>query len=141
MSDGTVAHGDDKDRMIRNHGDENVTDQQLRLLVGLVVVLAACVTAGFAASAISLPGPPPHPLVLVGLCGALIVANRVKVLVRVKANTDSTTWGEIPVLIGLTLIPAPWVVFCAIVAMALLRCMKPLGLQKSVFGVAKEALT
>ncbi|MFC6562513.1 putative bifunctional diguanylate cyclase/phosphodiesterase [Actinoplanes utahensis] len=127
--------------MIRNHGDENVTDQQLRLLVGLVVVLAACVTAGFAASAISLPGPPPHPLVLVGLCGALIVANRVKVLVRVKANTDSTTWGEIPVLIGLTLIPAPWVVFCAIVAMALLRCMKPLGLQKSVFGVAKEALT
>ena len=127
--------------MPRNHGDENATDQQLRLLVGLVVVLGLCVTAGFAAYTINLPGPLPHPLVLAGLCGALIIANRVKVLVRVKANTDSTTWGEIPVLIGLTLVPAPWVVFCAIAAMALLRCMAPLGLQKSVFGVAKEALT
>jgi diguanylate cyclase (GGDEF)-like protein len=130
-----------KDGMSLNRSDDNVTDQRLRLLVGLVVVLGLCVIAGFAVYFRQLPGPLPHPLALFTLCAALMVANRVKVLVRVKANTDATTWGEIPVLVGLTLLPAPWVVFCAVAAMALLRCLKRIGLQKSVFGIAKEALT
>ncbi len=136
-----IALGDDKDVMSRERSDDNATDQQLRLLVGLVAVLGLCAVAGSVAYTIVGPGSPPHPLVLAGLCGCLFVANRVKVLVRVRANNDSTTWGEIPVLVGLTLIPGPWVVLCAVVAMTLLRCLKRIGLQKSVFGVAKEALT
>jgi diguanylate cyclase (GGDEF)-like protein len=141
LSDDVIALGNDKDAMSREHDDVNVTDQRLRLLVGLVVVMSVCVLGGYGLYALGLPDPAPHPLVLVGLCGALIVANRVKVLVRVKASGDSTTWGEIPVLVGLALIPAPWVVFCAVAAMGLLRCVNRLGLQKSAFGVAKEALT
>src|SRR5690349_13305890 len=127
--------------MSLNRSDDNVTDQRLRLLVGLVVVLGLCAMAGLTTYALRSAEPLPHPLALLGLSAALMIANRVKVLVRVKASTDATTWGEIPVLVGLTLLPAPWVVFCAVVAMILLRCLNRLGLQKSVFGVAKEALT
>ncbi|GAA0428048.1 hypothetical protein Aca07nite_34660 [Actinoplanes capillaceus] len=141
MSDDPIALGYDKDSMTRTRGDENVTDQRLRLLIGLVVVLGVCATAGFLAYALSLPGPPPHPLVLAVFGAGLIIANRVRVHVRVKSNVDSNTWGEVPVLIGLTLIPAPWVVFCTIAAITVIRCLSWLGPQKTAFGIAKGALT
>ncbi|GIE80854.1 hypothetical protein Aph02nite_68040 [Actinoplanes philippinensis] len=141
MSDETIALGYDKDPMTRDRSDDNVTDQWLRPLVGLVVVSGLCTTAGFAVYAALLPGPPPHPLALAVLCGSLVVANRVRVYVRVLSSGDSTTWGEIPVLIGLVLFPAPWVILCAVAAMALIRILDWRGLQKSTFAVAKEALT
>ncbi|MDR6324407.1 putative bifunctional diguanylate cyclase/phosphodiesterase [Actinoplanes couchii] len=127
--------------MSQDRNVDNVTDQRLRLLVGLVVVLGVCAAAGFAAHALRDPVPPPHPAVLAGLCGALIIAKLVKVHVRVQSNLDSNTWGEVPVLVGLTLVPAPWVVFCAVTASLVIRLLVRAGLQKSVFAVAKDTLT
>ncbi|MDI6099121.1 bifunctional diguanylate cyclase/phosphodiesterase [Actinoplanes sp. NEAU-A12] len=121
--------------------DDNATEERLRLLVGLVVVLGCCAAAGFAAFALRLPGPLPTPLALVGLCGFLIIAHKLRVHVRVKSSMDSNTWGEVPVLVGLTLLPAHWVVFCAITAGVVIRCLDWRGLQKTAFGVAKGALT
>ncbi len=127
--------------MPQDRNVDNVTDQRLRLLVGLVVVLGVCTAAGFAAHALRDPVPTPHPLVLAGLCGALVIAKRVRVYVRVQSNLDSNTWGEVPVLVGLTLVPAHWVVFCAIAASLVIRCLARAGLQKNVFAVAKDTLT
>jgi diguanylate cyclase (GGDEF)-like protein len=142
LSDDLIALSNDKDRMSRDNDDDNVTDRQLRLLVGLVVVLGLCTIAGFKAyTLLRLPSAPPAALTLAALCGLMIIAHRTRVYVRVKSNIDGNTWAEVPVLIGLTLIPAPWVVFSAIVAIVVVRCLKWLGLRKTAFGIAKEALT
>ncbi|HWS36353.1 MAG TPA: bifunctional diguanylate cyclase/phosphodiesterase [Actinoplanes sp.] len=127
--------------MSHDRNVDNVTDQRLRLLIGLVVVLGVCTAAGFAAYALRDPVTTPHPLVFAGLCGALIIAKRVRVYVRVQSNVDSNTWGEVPVLIGLTLLPAPWVVFGAIIATLAVRLLNWVGVQKTVFAVAKDTLT
>ncbi|MEV6303784.1 bifunctional diguanylate cyclase/phosphodiesterase [Actinoplanes sp. NPDC051861] len=127
--------------MSRNSDDHNVTDRQLRLLIGLVVVLGFSATAGFAVFALTRPVPMPHPLALAVLAGGVLLANRVRVYVRVRDSHASNNWGEIPVLIGLSLLPAPWVVFTAVASMAVLRCAERRGLQKTLFAVAKEALT
>lgn len=127
--------------MSHDRNVDNVTDQRLRLLIGLVVVLGVCTSAGFAAYALREPVNTPHPLVLACLCTALLIAKRTRVYVRVKSNVDSNTWGEVPVLIGLTLVPAPWVVFCAIAGTLVIRLLTWVGIQKTVFAVAKDTLT
>ncbi|MEU4621208.1 bifunctional diguanylate cyclase/phosphodiesterase [Actinoplanes sp. NPDC023801] len=128
--------------MSQDNDEDNVTDRQLRLLVGLVVVLGLCTIAGFGAyTLLRPPAASPAPLTLAALCGLMIIAHRTRVYVRVKSNIDGNTWAEVPVLIGLTLIPAPWVVFSALVAIVVVRCLKWLGPQKTAFGIAKEALT
>jgi diguanylate cyclase (GGDEF)-like protein len=139
VSDDAIAVRDDKELMLKNH-DDNVTEERLRLLIGLVVVLGCCAAAGIAAAGMRDPGFPPLP-VLAGLCGFLIIAHKVRVHVRVRSSVDSNTWGEVPVLVGLTLLPAHWVVFCAIAAGVVIRCLDWRGLQKTAFGVAKGALT
>ncbi|GLY08529.1 MULTISPECIES: bifunctional diguanylate cyclase/phosphodiesterase [Actinoplanes] len=121
--------------------NDDVTDQQLRLLIGLVVVLGS--TAGVIWLLYGLRYPAPHPPLgaLALLTVAVVAANRIRVYVRVRSSLDGTTWGEIPVLVGLVLMPTHWVVLCAVTGLAVLRLATRTSTRKLLFGLAKESLT
>ncbi|GIF11483.1 putative bifunctional diguanylate cyclase/phosphodiesterase [Actinoplanes teichomyceticus] len=121
--------------------NDDATDQRLRLLVGLVVVLGLGAGAGWAIYAHRHPGPPPPPMALGLLCVAVIAANRLRVYVRMKSTLNGTAWGEVPVLVGLTLLPPPWVLLCAVAGQAVLKLWTRVGTRKTAYAMAKEALT
>jgi len=121
--------------------NDDATDRRLRLLVGLVVVVALCAAGGYLWFALRDPEPMP-PIWLLGLLvAAILIANRVKVYVRIRSSLDTVTWGEAPVLIGLVVAPAPWVIMCAAIGMTLVKVMARTTPQKVVFAVAKDVLT
>jgi diguanylate cyclase (GGDEF)-like protein len=121
--------------------NDDVTDLQLRLRIGLVVV-GSLIAAGINVwTAIQRPQPVPNLLVVVLICAGVFIANRIKVYVRVGSSRDGTAWGELPVLIGLMVVPMPWVVLCVAVGMTVLKLSLRVGWQKGVFSVAKEVLT
>ena len=126
--------------------DDDATDRRLWLLIGLAVVLALCSAGWNIWSAGRHPDDTPNPALLVGLCAAIFIANRVKVPVRVRSNIGGYAWGEVPVLLGLLLIPAPWVVLCVAIAILafklwMLDVRTRDGRQKTIFAVAKETTT
>jgi uncharacterized membrane protein len=63
------------------------------------------------------------------------------VYVRTRSTRESTTWGEVPVLIGLSLVAGPWLILCAVSAVAILKIAQRRSMRKSLFAVAKEVLT
>jgi diguanylate cyclase (GGDEF)-like protein len=121
--------------------NDDATDRQLRLLVGLVVVLALGTAGGVVAYAVRHPTPIPEPIVLVLIVTSVIVANMLRVYVRTRSTRESTTWGEVPVLIGLSLVAGPWLILCAVSAVAILKIAQRRSMRKSLFAVAKEVLT
>src|SRR4051812_47169689 len=126
---------------MRSQHDDDATDRRLRLLVGLVVVSGAVCTIFMILYAIRHPPEMVNPAFLLAFVGCVAVANRVRVYVRIRSSIDSTTWGEVPVLICLALQPAPWVVLCSILAITILKTIERPGLQKTAFAIGKEALT
>ncbi|MBU2663541.1 EAL domain-containing protein [Actinoplanes bogorensis] len=127
--------------MTGTDSDDNATDRRLRLLVGLVVVAALVVALGVIAHAYVWPTPAPDVAMLFVTLAAVLVANHMRVYVRIKSSQDGTTWGEVPVLIALVLLPGPWVVLCAAVGMTLRMIATRKSPQKAIFAVAKEVLT
>ncbi|MFI1992418.1 putative bifunctional diguanylate cyclase/phosphodiesterase [Actinoplanes sp. NPDC020271] len=121
--------------------NDDATDQRLRLLIGLVVMLAAGVAVLWTFYAFHVHEPRPSALVLVLLCAAMIVTNRLRVSVRIKSSFFGTTWIEVPVLVGLALLPPVWVLLCAAVAQAIFRTATRAGIWKTAFAVSKETLT
>ncbi|WP_372472070.1 putative bifunctional diguanylate cyclase/phosphodiesterase [Jidongwangia harbinensis] len=84
--------------------------------------------------------PVPHPGMLVGLVLGIALASRTSVSIRVQSSQFGISWTEVAVLIGLTVVPAAWVVLCTAVAIAGARVIEQKPLQRSVFSVAKETL-
>ena len=127
--------------MTREQGsNDDVTGKQLRLLIGLVVVSAlAAVMASVVAVATS-PEPPPAPLLLLGLVVAIAIANRATVWIRIRANRRGISWTEVGVIVGLSLVAAPWVVLSTALAVSVSKFTTRMPLQKSLFSVAKETL-
>jgi diguanylate cyclase (GGDEF)-like protein len=120
--------------------NDDATDRRLRLLIGLVVVVALVVGGTVATRAYLEAEPvPAFPLLLL-LVLAMALANHLRIYVRIKSSELGTTWGEIPVLVALTLIPGPWVVLCAAIGAAILKIATRRGPMKGVFAVAKETL-
>jgi diguanylate cyclase (GGDEF)-like protein len=121
--------------------DDDVADLQLQLRIGLVVVGAfAAVGANFWL-ATRLHDPAPNLAALALVCAGVVIANRLKVYVRVRSSRDGTAWGEVPVLIGLMIAPMPWVVVCVGIGMIIVKVSARAGLKKSAFAVAKEVLS
>jgi diguanylate cyclase len=120
--------------------NDDVTARQLRLLVGLVVVLALGAAAADVWYLISHPQPVPSLGVLAAVYLAMVIANKVRVYVRVRSNEDGTTWCEIPILVSMVLIPFPWVVLCAAASMLTVKVVGRAAPQKVVFSVAKDIL-
>ncbi|MBB2944755.1 diguanylate cyclase (GGDEF)-like protein [Actinoplanes lutulentus] len=127
--------------MTETSTNDDATDRRLRLLIGLVVVAALITTAGWVLYLLHNPGPIPAPWALALLSVAVVAANRLKVSVRIRSSLDGTTWGEVPVLVGLILFPAPWVVLCSVAGVTALKIFARQGSLKTVFAAAKEALT
>ena len=124
-----------------NSSNDDATGRRLRLLIGLVVVLALGTAALTLWYADRHPQPAPDLITLLLLCAAVVVANRVLLLVRVRADWHGTTWSEVPVLVGLALAPAPWVMLCAGLGVAILKTATRVAPHKIVFGAAKEVIT
>jgi diguanylate cyclase (GGDEF)-like protein len=127
---------------VTNSYNDDVTDRRLRPLIGLVVVSAVGAALAFAWVGTTHPAPRPDVLTLVLLCGAVLTANRVTVELRIRANRQGTSWSEVPVLVGLAMFPAPWVLACTIVGVAVSKfSTRGVAPHKAVFGVAKDVLT
>ncbi len=121
--------------------NDDATDRRLRLLVGLVVVLATVPATLTVLAAVRDPRPVPTLLTLIAVTVAVVVANRVKVTIRIRSNATGTAWGEVPVLVGLVLIPAPWVILCAVAGATAVKLFNRVDLHKTAFAAAKETIT
>jgi diguanylate cyclase (GGDEF)-like protein len=127
---------------VPNSYNDDVTDRRLRLLIGLVVVSAAGAAVAIAWVGTVHPQPRPDILTLMLLCGCVLTANRVTVELRIRANRQGTSWSEVPVLVGLAMFPAPWVLACTVVGVAVSKfSTRGVAPHKAVFGVAKDVLT
>ncbi|WP_433372455.1 putative bifunctional diguanylate cyclase/phosphodiesterase [Actinoplanes sp. CA-142083] len=124
---------------VRSSNDD-ATDRQLWLLIGLVVVLACGAAFLNVWYAITTDQPTPQPALLLLIFLGTIVGERVKIYVRVKSSRNATNWSEIPIMIGLVLAPMPWVVLCATAGMAVAKIPTQRSAQKSMFALAKLVL-
>ncbi len=120
--------------------NDDATAKQLRLLVGLVVVLASGAAGAVLWHAASDPRPFPGLGVLALVYLAMVAANKMRVYVRVRSSEDGTTWAEIPILVSMVLIPFPWVVLCAAASMLTVKVIGRAAPQKAAFSVAKDIL-
>ena len=121
--------------------NDDATGRQLQLLIGLVVVLALGAASADVWHAVSHPEPVPHPALLALVLIGSAVANKVNVYVRVRSSRNGTTWGEVPVLVGLLFLPHGWVVLCAATGIAIVKIMTRVAPHRTVFSVAKEVLS
>jgi diguanylate cyclase (GGDEF)-like protein len=120
--------------------NDDVTARQLRLLVGLVVVLAAAVAGVHVWYSLRHSVSTPNPVILALLFVTLVVATKVRVYVRVRSSTDGTTWGEIPILVGLVLLPMPWVILCVLASVLIVKIAERAAPQKIIYTAAKGVL-
>src|SRR3954447_22855913 len=121
--------------------NDDATDPQLLLRIGLVVVLASFIATSIAWWASRHPQPWPSAITLLVLTAAVMAAYHVWVLVRIRNIWHGSTWSEVPVLVGLALLPYPWVIACAALGVALHKLLIRLPLHRTVFGTAKEVVT
>jgi diguanylate cyclase (GGDEF)-like protein len=126
--------------MTDTRSNDDATDRQLTLLVGLVVVVACLAAVGVAVFAWQHPTPVPDPGVLVALSLGVMLINKVRIRVRIRSDKQGAGWGEVPILVGLALIPGPWMVLCAACGVLAERLTMRSTAQKNVFAVAKEVL-
>lgn len=125
----------------RQRTDIDVTDRRLKLLVGLVVFVAAAALVD-SVRRITV-GPPPTPRTI-GLAFAvaflIAVARGSIVRVRIRATKLSTHWADAAIIVGLTILPTPWVAICTTVGTAVTVILMRLSHIKIAFNVAKDTL-
>ncbi|WP_436525177.1 putative bifunctional diguanylate cyclase/phosphodiesterase [Actinoplanes sp. HUAS TT8] len=117
------------------------SDRRLKLLIGLVVMLGLGASTIWAVHAARHPQPRPSALMLALLTATVIVAQRWRVSVRIRSSLLGTAWGEVPVLVGLALMPPLWVLLCVVTGQGLLKIATRSGLRKIAVAMAKESLT
>jgi diguanylate cyclase (GGDEF)-like protein len=120
--------------------NDDVTGKRLRLLIGLVVVLGVAVVATAVTRLIGSGDDLPDPVVLALLVAGIAVASRTTVSIRVRANLIGVSWTELAVIVGLILVPAPWVVLCTALGITVSKVSGRVPAQRALFGVAKEIL-
>ncbi|WP_433299441.1 putative bifunctional diguanylate cyclase/phosphodiesterase [Actinoplanes sp. CA-030573] len=125
----------------KRSSNDDVTDRRLRLLVGLVVVLAFAAAAldGWYAFHAHLAAPHPAVLFLIFLITA--IGDRVKIYVRVQSSQNATNWSEIPLIVGLVLAPMPWVLLSATAGIAVAKVFARVAPQKTLFAAGKLVLS
>ena len=120
--------------------NDDATDRQLLLLIGLVVVLAFGAFALTAWQALVSGAALPNPVLLILFFLLAVVAYRIKVDVRIGSSRKGTTWTEIPTMVGLVLMPIPWVILSVGAGVATARVLTNGATHKTVFAAAKEVL-
>ncbi|MEU4243037.1 bifunctional diguanylate cyclase/phosphodiesterase [Actinoplanes sp. NPDC026619] len=120
--------------------NDDVTDRRLKLLIGLVVVLAVCAAALHVLYAVATRAALPHPQALVLIYALTIISFRLKVMIRVRSNQSGYTWAGVPMITGLVLMPVPWVVLGVAAGLATVRILNRADPLRAIFMVAKEVL-
>ena len=120
--------------------NDDVTDKRLSLLVSLVVVGGAA--ALIAALVVAWLHPAQHPSVLVsaGLVGGITVGSLTHWRMRILSHGRGISWPEVGILVGLTLVPSPWVIIYTCLAVAIAKLIARMTVQKALYGVAKDVL-
>jgi diguanylate cyclase (GGDEF)-like protein len=127
--------------MTGKSSNDEATGRRLKLLVGLAVA-SACL-AGLAMVALGWfrPTPRPHPAALLILALAVGVAFHFRIRVRIQSSQQAMTWAEVPVLVGLAMLPGPWVVLCTFVGFLVQRLFVKSPLVRKVVSIAKETVS
>ncbi|MFE9689781.1 putative bifunctional diguanylate cyclase/phosphodiesterase [Micromonospora sp. NPDC005806] len=123
----------------RRRGHE--ADRTLRILVGLIVVLAL---AACAIALTSAPRPAGHSVrdfaTIATLTSMVAVATLVKARIRIRSTTHSITWNETAILIGAAVAPLSWVVLSTAAGVAVAFAILRLSAIKTAFSVGKNTL-
>nr|WP_307836667.1 bifunctional diguanylate cyclase/phosphodiesterase [Actinoplanes durhamensis] len=69
-----------------------------------------------------------------------VISFRIKIVIRVGSNQSGYTWVDVPVMVGLVLVPVPWVILCVGAGMATVRILNRADPLRAAFVVAKEVL-
>jgi diguanylate cyclase (GGDEF)-like protein len=116
-------------------GDET-TDRLLRVLVGLIAIVATA-SILWAAAAVARGSPSPGSAAL-GTLVAMVAVGRLAIIdMRVRATRTSTSWTVAAILIALNLAAVPWVILIVAVGTAIASGLLRLSPTKFVFGVGK----
>ncbi|MFF5295135.1 putative bifunctional diguanylate cyclase/phosphodiesterase [Paractinoplanes globisporus] len=127
--------------MRNRSSNDDATDRQLKLLVGLVVVLALGALGLDIWHATVTHAAMPNPILLATIFLVVAVAYRVKIDVRIHSSRSGSSWTEVPIMVGLVLIPIPWVVLCVAAGLTTIRLLnRAYSWNKGLFAVGKEVL-
>ncbi|WP_203710609.1 putative bifunctional diguanylate cyclase/phosphodiesterase [Asanoa siamensis] len=83
----------------------------------------------------------PSSLVIGTLIVAATASNRAMLNVRIGSNRYGQSWTEIVTLVGLAVVPPPWVVVSTAVGILIGRILNRLSPMKVAFGAAKDTLS
>jgi diguanylate cyclase (GGDEF)-like protein len=112
--------------------------RRLALVVAVTVSLAAVVALHHLAVAFATPLPPTAYVVLLALC--FPVSELALLRLRYGSNHLTFTWGETAVVLGLVMLPLPWVALMALTCCTAVHLAAGRGMQKSAFNGASAAL-
>lgn len=123
--------------------DHDQAEQQLRLLVGLVVSLGATAVLLSGPTVVTglTEGPRPSWTVLAVLIALIAAADRLTVEVRIRSTVHGIAWSDAVILVGLAVMPWPWVVAVTALGTILARAMRRSPAMKFAFAVGKESIT
>ena len=120
------------------------TNQLLHRLVGLALCLGLGAVATSVAQILGGVGPAverPTWTRLIAFVGLVVVAELVSVHVRIRSTRHGITWADAVILVGLVVLPAPWVVLATLVGIAAGKAVQRRLPVQVAFGAAKEAVT
>jgi diguanylate cyclase (GGDEF)-like protein len=124
----------------RNANDD-ATDRRLWLLIGLVVVLASAVLAGWVLVLTESGDPMPSWAILIGFVVFMAFASRMVVSIRLPSGKITSGWTDLAIVVGLALLPPPWIVLGTVVAMLVPKLFVSTRTpQRILFAVGKETL-
>ena len=123
----------------RNANDD-ATGRRLWLLIGLVVVLASAALTCSAVQILTSADPMVSPVLLLGFVAGTAFASRMAVRIRLQSNKIGTSWTDLAIIIGLVLLPTPWVVIGTAVAVTVPRLFVGTNAQRVLFGIGKDTL-
>ncbi|MET7875455.1 putative bifunctional diguanylate cyclase/phosphodiesterase [Micromonospora profundi] len=116
------------------------TDRRLLLLVGLIVVVAGTIVVTSLSAALSSAKPATvndaAKLVMITLVIAL--GTLVKARVRIRSTTQSISWNDTAIIVGVAIAPTSVVVLCTAVGIALASIR--LSPMKLAFGIGKNVI-
>jgi diguanylate cyclase (GGDEF)-like protein len=120
--------------------NDDVTERRLWLLIGLVVVVASTVVAGSVVYVLGARQVMPSPALLIGFVLFMAFASRMMVWIRLPSGKITSGWSELAIIIGLVLLPPPWIVLGTVLAVTVPKFFVGTTTQRILFAVGKETL-
>jgi diguanylate cyclase (GGDEF)-like protein len=121
--------------------NDDATERQLRLLVGLVVVFGAIATCVAVWRSVATLRYSAAGVVTLCTVVALVTISSIAVVqVRVRANVHAISWTDMAILVALSVAPVPQVIICVGIGVAVGKAIGRVAPMKAAFNVAKAIL-